>query len=143
MPAGGYGNLCGVVSLIEVECIVGREYAYSRGLHGHAHWSRWTGEHQTGGHSCSAISWQCASLSQLPWPVNRGVQCIIIMHCRCIIIIMHCTSRLTGNGSCDNDAHCKDIALPPPRLMGVAVYYKADASCLCRDSDLSGNLITT
>jgi len=130
LPAGGYGNPCGVVSLIEVECIVGREYAYtrSRGLHGHAHWSRWMGEHETGGHSCSAISWQRASLSQLPWPVNRGVQCIIIimhcrciiiiMHCRCIIIITHCTSRLTGNGRCDNDAHCKDIALPSTATSG-------------------------
>jgi len=69
----------------------------------------------------SAISLQCASLSHLPLPVSRDVQCviiimhlqciIIIMHLQCIIIIMHCTPRLTGHGSCDNDARCQDIAL--------------------------------
>jgi len=50
------------------------------------------------GRQCNVLA-SCASLSHLPWPVNRDA-------CQCVIIIMHCTSRLTCHGRCDNSTHC-------------------------------------
>ena len=71
-----------------------------------------------------SLSWQRVPLSHLALPINRDVQYIaVIMYSAVISIIMHCTSRLTGHARRDNGRHCQDNALPPPRRVGVAVYY--------------------
>jgi len=76
------------------------------------------------GRGGGSLSWQRVPLSHLALPINRDVQYIaVIMYSAVISIIMHCTSRLTGHARRDNGRHCQDNALPPPRRVGVAVYY--------------------
>jgi len=76
------------------------------------------------GRGGGSLFWQRVPLSRLALPVNRDVQYnAVILDSAVISIIMHCTSRLTGHARHDNGTHCQDNALPPPRRVGVAVYY--------------------
>ena len=76
------------------------------------------------GRGGDSISWQRVPLSRLALPVNRDVQySAVILYNAVISIIMHYTSRLIGHARRDNGRHCLDNALPPPRRVGVAVYY--------------------
>jgi len=67
-----------------------------------------------------SVSWQRVPLSRLALPVNHDSA--VILYSAVISIVMHCTSRLTGHARRDG-THCQDTALPPPRRVGVAVYY--------------------
>jgi len=58
---------------------------------------------------------------KLHLPVNRDSA--VILYSAVISKIMHCTSRLTGHARRDNGTRCQDNVLPPPRRVGVAVYY--------------------
>jgi len=73
------------------------------------------------GRGGGSVSWQRVPFSRLALPVNRDSA--VILYSVVISIIMHCTSRLTGHARRDNGTHCQDNALPPPRQVGVAVYY--------------------
>jgi len=71
-----------------------------------------------------SLLWQRMPLSRLALQVNRDVQySAVILYSAVISKIMHCTSRLTCHARRDNGTHCQDNALPPPRRVGVAVYY--------------------
>ena len=77
------------------------------------------------GCSGGSLFWQRMPLLRLALPVNRDVQySAVILHSAVISNIMHCTPRLTGHARRDNGTHCQDNALPPPRRVGVAVYYR-------------------
>ena len=70
----------------------------------------------------SALSWQCVPLSRLAWPVNRGVQCIMLeITALCSITALYCTSRLTGNARRNNGIRCQN-RLPPLQPVGVVMY---------------------
>jgi len=73
------------------------------------------------GRGGGSVSSQRVPLSRLALPVNRDSA--VILYSAVISIIMYCTSRLTGHARRDNGTHCQDTALPPPRRVGVAVYY--------------------
>jgi len=78
------------------------------------------------GRGGGSLSWQGVPLLRLALPVNRDSA--VILYSAVISIIMHCTSRLTGHARRDNGTHCQDNALPPPRRVGVAVYYLLKAT---------------
>jgi len=76
------------------------------------------------GRGGGSLFWQRMSLSRLALPVNRDVQYnAVILYSAAITKIMHCISRLAGHARRDNGTHCQDNTLPPPRPVGVAVYY--------------------